>query len=1128
MPIMIINGTTISVQADGVQSTGMPAGGEVQASVIDVTTRATVTTQPDYSTVLTIDPHPSSVTWDVYPYSLVTPTERASKVRNVVLKGGSSDAAHNGMMVEGQEIYSDNTAGPWVDLGVISAGRFSGTIACPAMDAPITAKFRVRLKTDHSVMAILNNPHTVGFAYVFTSRSTFAMVISHLLRLNTNLLGVVEPFTATSERPVLAIPGQVSALTAGYNSNGGGGNTNTQIKYGLVKSGFVDLDPLTQDSFKTFANQWAKFSRKHVLIIDLSRNTNQVFPPFSAFAEIYGQQGCSGVIGSRQGGHDDDSEPGSRKSRADYPVTAALPIWAANTEADFIERERLCARESFYGRPDMDIPVVCMSTTRNSGTNGADTLGAKATQQLAGINPILVPDMRSQNNYPSHAHCLVNDKWGAQRIVSVFGQVAARLAGYDTSQQPYFGRVMFSADRTKFYTRAIAVNGGVISAIQPNDIRGFQLREPGGSWVPYGHTAVLNGDLVTGTKLSGAWPVGTEILWDVNTPPAGSGAAEETALIKGFIYESLDAEIHNRGLVVGGGMVSGVWTPRLSHVVDAYDAAFFGPQTFSVTSAAGGVTISGRMPAGATLTMSANPEPQPIITVPAGGRVYVLDKTPAQTVDAEGRVLHGAMANPTPATNADASSLQALDGRAGAGAQLTANDTYSAARAAKYPLSLKPNDIYLAAASATDIDRNRKGLLADNLSLIVREGAALPANTMAPKITRSSPSILTMTGPFDINAIEASLTRYSSTGTNPPADFEPYLTRIERFDPGPAIDRSAATETKPGYEGLSRSRIGSPGSDDGNANYGQSRASVMAGVLPLLYLDVGTQAQRRRAVKALLSMGSQLDGIPFGSDGGHHQWSFPAVSFYRKFTGQAPVPLTDRVASNHGAFYLETADTIAELMTPHSDETKFQTSYLRTITAVGTNTVTIAWGSAKWNFVGLELVNVAGSKVGTITAPTSISPPNGNTSLTFTLSAPHAFTVGEQIWIRPPWTVQVGDPQWHLDWNRGPTPGVGNPANGFRKNNNPAVGAAYRKISRPGDFVPFAEALRIWDASYEPLWRYVQRVVAGNYPMAGSQYPHPFMSEDLTLGGGGLQDATTAWGLRIYQQRWSAITYAKP
>lgn len=543
---------------------------------------------------------------------------------------------------------------------------------------------------------------------------------------------------------------------------------------------------------------------------------------------------------------------------------------------------------------------------------------------------------------------------------------------------------------------------------------------------------------------------------------------------------------------------------------------------FSVTSASGGVTLTGTMPAVATLTYTIDPEPQPVISVPPGdhGPVTVLTKSPAQSLDGSGRVISGSQLNPGRATETVTSVLQGLDGRAGSVA-FTANAYFSAPLSAAFPLQLAAGDILIATASSTTVTAARHGVFDDVLALTVREGAAPAANVMAPKVARTALAVLSLNGPFDIAAIEATLPRHDASATGPLTDFDPYLAKLSRFDPFPAMARGPATPTHAGYETFSRRAMGSAG-----ANYGQNRAAVVSGVLPLLYLDVGSQAQRERAVAAALSIGAQLDDVPFGSDGGHHQWSLPFVAFYRKIAGLAPVPLTDRVAANHGQFYLETTATIAELTTPHSDSAKFQTSYLREVLAVGADTVTVAWGSGKWNFVGLDLVNEAGTKTGRITAPTSISPPNGNTTLVFTLSGVHAFAVGEKVWMRAPWVISEGDPAWHLNWNRANSAGVGVGVD-FRNTNNPAVGAAYRAISRPADFVPFAEALRIWHPSYEALWRYVERVVAGGYPAPDQQYIQPFMVESLTLDGGGLQSPTDTWGLRIYQQLWSEITYAK-
>lgn len=524
---------------------------------------------------LTIDPHPSALFGaayqpDLYTYPLVGEAEKAALAKAVPF-AGSALAAFEGMEVEGRQVSTSGHATPWQSLGVVAGGRYSGSVDCPARPWVERCFKEVRLASDPGNVVQSAAPHRVQYAVAIGfGRSTVAMIVSHFIKLNATDADVVEPITAA---PVLARPGQVSVISAANNSmTGGGGTTSgTKLVYGLLKAGRVAQDALTQDSYKLIANQWARFSDLGLLLIDHSRVSNGDFPLISDVAALYGQQGTSGIIAFRQASH--GAETGHRPWSDDYPLTAAQS-WGAD-DAGWIAREQSCLDEAYYG-PSADVPAMYIGVTRNTVWSMAEAdLAMAANRALGAADPVAVPDLRGQNN-GHNAHALPFDRMGTPRAAPTWGTMAARLLGLDSSSNPYYGRAMFSADRTQIHVQVHAANGGALSSPAPAAIMAFRITEPAGS-AAYGYTGVLVGDIVTLTKDSGAWAEGTTVSnWaGPDAPSAGTAQAGETALVKGQVYETWTPDILGLGLTVMGAMGEDGWTPNYSRVVEEYDPVNF-------------------------------------------------------------------------------------------------------------------------------------------------------------------------------------------------------------------------------------------------------------------------------------------------------------------------------------------------------------------------------------------------------------------------------------------------------------------------------------------------------------------------------------------------------------------------
>ncbi|OWJ82701.1 hypothetical protein [Haematobacter massiliensis] len=545
-------------------------------------------------------------------------------------------------------------------------------------------------------------------------------------------------------------------------------------------------------------------------------------------------------------------------------------------------------------------------------------------------------------------------------------------------------------------------------------------------------------------------------------------------------------------------------------------------QPFTAVSSSGDVTISGIMPPGAQLIYTDDPQRQAIIYLPSGGSVTVSSRTPATTADEYGRIIHGATLNPTPMQSALTTPLHGYDQRA-LTKDTQVNVTFSESRLVTYPLSMAAGDTLNAAKSLLPIvTAQNSGMVEEYFSLTVLNGAAPAGELFAPPVARNTtPALIGV----DIDAIHDSLPNYASAGTSPPADLDQYLARIEKFQGSLRGNYKAADGgTGGGYADMMPF-----GSGILNKNYGRQMAGVQAAILPLLWTDAGTEAQKKAAIRAIISFGRQVDGSVTGPNGGIWTFQFPMIYLYRHFTGGDLTPfvmgakgVAPLMGGNIlGQFFTETPANLARYRTPHNTSGMPHSSAIRTVTAVSGLNVTVNNVSPnttnKYAFRGLILRNTAGTKSATIIAPGGTN--TLNQPMTLTLKNANPFVVGDQVWMDDPRDVVAGDPNWSVRWRE--TSATYTAQDTLSMDS----GGGYRNLATGSDFLLCTQALGITNPTWAPLVNYTIKTLPavgqqfGTWPSAEFPWSHPFRSEVHDAN-----DPSDTWGLRLFRAHWPALS----
>ena len=554
-------------------------------------------------------------------------------------------------------------------------------------------------------------------------------------------------------------------------------------------------------------------------------------------------------------------------------------------------------------------------------------------------------------------------------------------------------------------------------------------------------------------------------------------------------------------------------------------------QPFTAVSSSGDVTISGIMPPGAQLIYTDDPQRQAIIYLPAGGTVTVDSRTPATTADEYGRTIHGSTVNPTEMNTTTGIPPHGYDQRARFN-DSRVNKTFSASRVAQFPLSMAANDTCVFAKSAVPMPMGGKDSYIDEyFSLTVLAGA--PPNSagrdlFAPPVVRSTPQPAL---DVDIDAIYASLPRYSADGTSPPTqNFDENISRLEKFQASLRGNfGSQVGDVNGGYGDFMPRNSGIL-----QSNYGRELACVQTATFPILYTDAADEATTKRMIRAVLSYGRQVDNTPTGPNGGIWTFSFPMAYIYRHWTGQ---DLSRFVMGGKGVapmeggnilgqFFEETPDNLLRYTTPHWDPAKTSPRPIfcryRKVISVSGQTIELENAgdnySLKYMYRQLTLRNEAGTKSAVITAPAPRNLKAGEVNITLTLQGPNNFTPGENVWMDGAGLLSAGDPNWAVRWRE--------TAAGFQRQDGAHndAGGGYRNLSTGSDFLLCCQALGITNPTWRPLVRYTEYTLPavgspkGTWPFPDYAFPHAFKS-DLSS----TDNAIEPWGMRLWRKHWPTL-----
>ncbi|OWJ69812.1 hypothetical protein CDV50_15945 [Haematobacter massiliensis] len=552
---------------------------------------------------------------------------------------------------------------------------------------------------------------------------------------------------------------------------------------------------------------------------------------------------------------------------------------------------------------------------------------------------------------------------------------------------------------------------------------------------------------------------------------------------------------------------------------------------FTATSTDGTLSISGIMPPGAQMIYTDDPQRQALIYLPAGGTVTVDSRTPATTADEYGRTIHGSTLNPTEMNTTTGIPPHGYDQRARFN-DTRVNVTFSASRVAQFPLSMAVNDTCVFAKSAVPLPMGGKDSYIDEyFSLTVLAGSPPSSglDLFAPPVVRSTPQPALE---VDIDAIYASLPRYSADGTSPPVEnFDTNIGKIEKFQASLRGNfGSQVAGVNGGYGDFMPRNSGIEFS-----NYGRALACVQTAVFPILYTDAADEAMTKRLIRAVLSYGRQVDNTPTGPNGGIWTFSFPMAYLYRHWTGQdlsrfvmgakgvAPMDGGNIL----GQFFEETPANLLRYTTPHRGARSSPDPVacrLRAVLAVSGQTIRLDnsgdTNSGKYMFRDLILRNEAGTKSALILGPTPSNTPTTGAdkdTMTLTLSGTNNFSVGEDVWMDGQGLLSDGDPNWAVRWRE--LSGVHQRSDGP----NTDAGGGYRNLTTGSDFLLCAQALGIANPTWRPLVRYTEYTLPavgqpiGTWPST-RPFAHAFKSDVDTV-----DNPIDPWGMRLWRKHWSAL-----
>lgn len=373
----------------------------------------------------------------------------------------------------------------------------------------------------------------------------------------------------------------------------------------------------------------------------------------------------------------------------------------------------------------------------------------------------------------------------------------------------------------------------------------------------------------------------------------------------------------------------------------------------------------------------------------------------------------------------------------------------------------------------------RSGIIKQHAAIIAADRVPGPNDFIAPvSINLRTPGVHYIT--VDVDSLVAGLPNDVITGA-PVIDVEKIVSHLEDFNPVCGWMNSPLATA--GYEVMMPHDFGI------DRNYGQNLGELINTALALLGTNLVTTDQKVRIAVRLISMGIQWDGNTFTPDGGHFQFPATPVIFKRWACGEPINTLNLNQTGNYGEqFYFHTQRTLDEYYLPHSDPNKYHLSRRRTVLAVNGNSVTLNFNRDLGDedvtgMNGTDMIKEGAPAVRARVTQGSIGFPTGQTNLDASVSLAAQpstpFAVGDVVYMVPRFTVNIGDPDWHIRYT---IPSM----NSF---GSPATNAKYRSLSNPSTFVYGLTRLGILPSIFNPVKSYTERVAAGGYPSATEEFP---------------------------------------
>ena len=735
----------------------------------------------------------------------------------------------------------------------------------------------------------------------------------------------------------------------------------------------------------------------------------------------------------------------------------------------------------------------------------------------------------------------------------IFGQTLAVAAamgmGVTPETKPHFANARMSSDNTTILIDIIASRGGEIYSPAPTALRSFMTKQPGDSDLIYtkgaGHSAVLNTSVspprVEITKASGTWPTDTVVAHVANGETyAGVNAAEELLIRDGWVFERVLDPVNNIGLAVSGRVVGNEWIPNMSMVVapsgsgGGASAPVPFSETVTETSMAGtySVEFSGTAPAGST--MHRLPDGQVVIVPPAGGEVTVDAPTPASATDSANRIYNGAMINP-------ATPRQGFDQRRGKTGIIpdSTNDGFSPSLNATFPATLRAGDSLVKAVGISPEAMETEDATAVQFIGFQRQMASLhvmstPPPALAITLAPVAPSIskggskqyvvLRKT----LEGLLAELETYDATGMSGPTNWDPLITSAARHDPAFGWNRKTGWSVA--------SIITMPSRMGGGANYGSDLGAFYGMIALAIFTNKMTTSQKLAALNMLIIKGALWDTNGWGAaaDGGINQFHLIPIMFKRWATGEGMGGIKGtrgvttkgtlgRLEGNSLGQYGIVDQAFLDRLQPHTKSLyngstlpsqNFAMSKIRTITYSAGNQIKFSHfgdedmtpatsGKSKYAH-NLKVVRVSDGASAIITNMALLA----NIQNIDAQPTQGAFAEGQQVYLAPQFTHQLGDPYWIQRQ-------TDDSLFGWRTY-TPSDKADYREENNPLDEVLVGHMLGIWPGATDngPYdWRgpreYVDKVRLGGvwpeitpFPTTqgslGNRAPYPLDAELFT------------------------------